>query len=56
MRNPLKLPRAALWNALYAGAHVVLLEAVSPGKGPASWFKKAPPPTWDPSLFEGFWD
>jgi len=48
--------RAALWNALYAGAHAVLQETEPPPKGFASWFKKTEPLAWDPSVFDGFWD
>ena len=48
--------RAALWNALYAGAHTILVEEAPHAKGFAGLFKKTPPETWNPSVFEGFWD
>jgi hypothetical protein len=48
--------RAALWNALYAGAHTILYEAAPPAKGLLARFKKAPREVWDPSTFAGFWD
>ena len=46
--------RAALWSALYAGAHAAL-ESPSGGSLLAltRWRKTAPP--WDPSPFLGFW-
>jgi hypothetical protein len=46
--------RAALWSALYAGAHAEL-EPPSSGSlaSPARWRKTVPP--WDPSPFLGFW-
>ncbi len=46
--------RAALWSALYAGAHAEL-EAPSSGPlaGRTRWRKAALP--WDPSPFLGFW-
>ncbi|MBS1767272.1 MAG: hypothetical protein JST05_07735 [Acidobacteria bacterium] len=51
--------RAALWNALYAGAHTILLEETKdepPTTGLFARFRKAPPPAWNPSAFDGFWD
>lgn len=52
--------RAALWNALYAGAHTILLEETKeapPATGLFARFRKAaPPPAWNPSAFDGFWD
>lgn len=50
--------RAALWNLLYAGGHAVLMEELPPApKGLSRFFAKtAPPPAWEPSQFEGFWD
>ena len=47
--------RAALWSALYAGAHTILLEEPAPTKGFTARFKKAQPETWNPSAFESFW-
>ena len=47
--------RAALWNALYAGAHAVLLEEAPPPKGLARLFR-SPETPWDPTAFESFWD
>ncbi len=47
--------RAALWNALYAGAHAVLEEGGAVGK--KGWFSAAPKASaWDPTPFEGFWN
>lgn len=43
--------RAALWSALYAGAHAVLQEAPAARTGR---FTKAPPP-WDPVPFQDLW-
>jgi len=46
--------RAALWSALYAGAHARLADGATPSGG---WFRRAaPPPAFDPTPFEGFWD
>lgn len=47
--------RAALWSALFAGAHVTLGE---PGPAPKGWFspRAAAPPAFDASRFEGFWE
>jgi len=48
--------RAALWSALYAGAHAVLTEeAPSTAKRFFIRFQSAPE-AWDPRPFQGFWD
>jgi hypothetical protein len=45
--------RAALWSALYAGAHADLTDTEAPAGG---WFRRAAPaPPFDPAPFEGFW-
>lgn len=43
--------RAALWSALYAGAHATL---EPPSSAPTVRWRKAVPP-WDPGPFLGFW-
>ena len=63
---PTEAGRAALWNLQYAGGHAVLTEpAASPSQGaPQSplgrWLTSlrgaAPGHTWDPDLFQGFWE
>ena len=46
--------RAALWSALFAGAHAGLEPPSSgPLASPTRWRKTVPP--WDPSPFLGFW-
>ena len=48
--------RAALWSALYAGAHVVVESEAS--SGPGGWlsrFRTRPIAPWDPSPFSDFW-
>jgi hypothetical protein len=46
--------RAALWSALYAGAHARLAEAAP---SPRGWFRRASPaPSFDPAPFQDFWD
>ncbi len=46
--------RAALWSALYAGAHATL---EGPAEGAKGWFRRRPPrPAFDPAPFAGFWD
>jgi len=46
--------RAALWSALYAGAHARLMDGEAQARG---WFRRpAPAPPFDPVPFEGFWD
>jgi hypothetical protein len=44
--------RAALWSALYAGAHAELSPAPEPRTGFKALFRSAPSP-WDPAPFEG---
>lgn len=46
--------RAALWSALYAGAHAVLAPDTPATTGLLSRFRKAPP-AWDAGPFERFW-
>ena len=48
--------RAALWNALYAGAHTMLLEDAAPMRSLSGFFKKAQLAPWDPAALAGFWD
>lgn len=47
--------RAALWSALYAGAHAVLEPPVPATKGLLAPFRKVAP-AWDDRPFHGFWD
>ena len=47
--------RAALWSALYAGAHAVLAADAPPAAGLLARFKRPAPP-WDPAPFEPLWD
>jgi hypothetical protein len=45
--------RAALWSALYAGAHARLEDGSPP---PGSWFRRTTPaPPFDPIPFDHFW-
>lgn len=46
--------RAALWCALYAGAHALLMD---PAKTPTSLLRRfrSAPPAWDPRPFKDFW-
>lgn len=46
--------RAALWSALYAGAHAVLADEAATTSGFLARFKKAPS-VWDAEPFQGFW-
>ena len=46
--------RAALWSALYAGAHAVLETGSAPPSGPLARFRKNPP-TWDAEPFLDLW-
>jgi hypothetical protein len=46
--------RAALWSALYAGAHATLEPQPHGSAGIATRWRKAAPP-WDPGPFLGFW-
>ncbi|HJU84402.1 MAG TPA: hypothetical protein VJ600_09340 [Holophagaceae bacterium] len=50
--------RAALWNALYAGAHAVLTPGEeAPSKGWLGRLRRGGvAPSWDPGPFEGFWE
>lgn len=45
--------RGALWSALYAGAHAVLVEASEVEKGFGSWFTPKPEPVDDLARFGG---
>lgn len=46
--------RAALWSALYAGAHAVLAPAAAPASGLLARFRHHETP-WDPAPFKAFW-
>ncbi|WP_243317657.1 hypothetical protein [Geothrix paludis] len=46
--------RAALWSALYAGAHAVLTPASAPSTGLLARFRATPPP-WDDAPFRALW-
>jgi len=46
--------RAALWSALYAGAHAVLAPEAAPSRGFLGLRKEAPR-AWEATPFEGFW-
>jgi hypothetical protein len=46
--------RAALWSALYAGAHAELEAPFMESAGLPAWRRKAGPP-WDPGPFLAFW-
>lgn len=46
--------RAALWSALYAGAHAVLAPAAAPATGLLARFRPTPP-IWNSTPFEPFW-
>lgn len=46
--------RAALWSALYAGAHAVLAPEPRPATGFLARFQAAPP-AWDDRPFQDFW-
>ena len=49
--------RAALWNALYAGAHAVLMEDTPPARGLLDRLRRrGGHPDWDPSPFADFWE
>lgn len=43
--------RAALWSALYAGAHAVVAPPAPPPGRLARWFGAPPPPPFDPTPF-----
>lgn len=45
--------RGALWSALYAGAHAVLVDPEAAPTGMKAWFRKAPEPVVDLGVFEG---
>lgn len=47
--------RAALWCALYAGAHVQALEPSLPAKGLRRWLAAAPASPLDLQAFQAFW-
>ena len=47
--------RAALWSALYAGAHAVLAVEASSAAGFLSRFRPVPSPAWNPEAFLDFW-
>jgi hypothetical protein len=47
--------RAALWSALYAGAHAVLVSEHAPPRGFPSRFQRATP-SWKASPFLHFWE
>jgi hypothetical protein len=47
--------RAALWSALYAGAHAVLADDPPPPAGLLARFK-APSPAWEDQPFLAFWN
>jgi hypothetical protein len=47
--------RAALWSALYAGAHAVLVPEHAQPRGLLSRFQRATP-AWEPSPFLPFWE
>jgi acyl-CoA synthetase (AMP-forming)/AMP-acid ligase II len=46
--------RAALWSALYAGAHAVLVDEPAGATGLLARFRKDPP-SWDAAPFQSFW-
>ncbi|WP_243286765.1 hypothetical protein [Geothrix terrae] len=46
--------RAALWSALFAGAHAVLVPAAAPAAGLLARFRHHETP-WDPAPFRDFW-
>jgi len=46
--------RAALWSALYAGAHAVLVAETLPARRLPALFRRPPAP-WDPAPFEAVW-
>ncbi len=46
--------RAALWSALYAGAHAVLEAGSTPPSGWRARFQTTPP-AWDAGPFQAFW-
>ncbi len=46
--------RAALWSALYAGAHAVLVNSAEAPTGLLRKFRSGPP-AWDPTPFLEFW-
>lgn len=46
--------RAALWSALYAGAHAVLAPGAPPPAGLLARFRPHPPP-WNPAPFRTLW-
>lgn len=46
--------RAALWSALYAGAHAVLVDEPTPPSGLLARFRKAPL-VWNPEPFQALW-
>lgn len=46
--------RAALWSALYAGAHAVLADETAEASGLLTRFRKGAP-TWDPAPFQTLW-
>ncbi|WP_243303585.1 hypothetical protein [Geothrix oryzisoli] len=47
--------RAALWSALYAGAHAVLVTETAPATGLLARFRQAPPLAWNPDPFLDVW-